>query len=620
MYNATNYDYKMLIIVDSANKAKTIKSIFKNICYRNVDVITTNGNIITILDGKYAFNSGISVNNDFKINFGVIEEKNKVVNFINNKANTADKVILMTNNDIEGELLAWSIITLCKLPKEKCCRAILTEITQKSLLYAIENTSCIDNNLVNAGIAKMVFDKLFGYGLSPVCKKYLGVKSIGRSQALGLKLLSDKEYEINNFIPEVYFDLYLNFTKNETEYSAKYVGYKEEITQKLTKQEDVDAIVSNCKKSQFIVNNVTTKKCKKMPKAPFCTTTFLQEATSKLGISTKDAIRHAKKLFEGVSVSGKLRSLITYYITESTEIKNEFMHELKQVITASYGEGSYSYTAKTKDNKNYISRSEAIRIVDLKITPEVLAASIDDEIAIKIYTLIWQRTLSAVMTPAIVTNNVYSITSNGHMFEFSTETITSAGYLAVNSDNTERVDPKLLKLDELIDNTNIYYKKKFTQPAPRYTEASFISVLQHYGVNNPSTQIFILNSVLDSKLEYSTLKEGQLIQTNKGLQLSKYCDRALFNVVNIKYLKELENNIEKIACGKANIVDCTKNLYENLSFVTSGIIETGIASDIPEIICPGCGNTMIVRRNRFGRLFYGCSTYPECLHTEALYK
>ena len=467
---------KILIIVESPNKVKTITNILKKAGYSKAVVMASIGHIMTLGNGGPAFNSGIYPKQDFKMNLSVMEDKKKVVNDLMLQAKTANKIFIMTDGDREGEIIAWSLIKFCKLPLEKCYRAITHEITPKAILAAIENPIAFNDNLVNAGLARMMIDKLIGYGLSPLGKKYIGAKSIGRCQSVGLKLISDRETEISNFIPEIYFNLYLNFTKNETTFKAKYSGYKTEIINKFTKQADVDAVINDCKNSPFHIESINTIKHQETPKPPFCTATFQQEAANRLGLRVRDAMNYAQKLFEGININGEHKGLITYMRTDSTEMAPEFIPELAEFISNIYGSQKYAGLRKAKHKNADQDGHEALRVVDPNITPEILSNYVTNNLLIKVYKLIWQRTIAAAMPNAIIAETLYTIDNKNHKFTLSSKELLDAGYKAVYEFEDSQVfgNELLFNLGEQLQNTCLEPVKKFTQPKARFTEASLV--------------------------------------------------------------------------------------------------------------------------------------------------
>lgn len=609
----SNKTDKLLIIVESPNKVKTISSILKNAGYKNTTVMASVGHIMALGNGGTAFNSGISPDKNFKMNLAVPDDKKKTVNDITMQVNKADKIFLMTDGDREGEIISWSLIKFCKIPLEKCYRAITHEITQKAIIDAIENPVSFNDNLVNAGLARMMIDKLIGYGLSPLGKKYIGAKSIGRCQSVGLKLVSDRENEILNFIPELYFNLYLTFTKNGKDFRAKYYAYNDEIVEKFTKQEDVDAVIINCQKTDYVIESIDKIVHKESPKPPFCTATFQQEAANKLGLRVKDAMSCAQKLFEGISIAGEHKGLITYMRTDSTDLAPEFLPELKQFIENNYGK---KYVGPRKGKKKGTDQDghEALRVVDLNMTPDKLATHINNTLLVKVYKLIWQRTVASAMPNATITETLYTINNNGHKFRLSSNELTDAGYRAVYEFEDLQIlgCSETFNIGEVLENTNLESVRKFTQPKTRYTEASLVKELQQREIGRPSTYASIVETILSPTRGYAKLEEKHIVPTDRGMQLAEYCNRAFPTLINLNYTKEMEESLDKIASGKTVLLDYMDVFYNNLKNIIASTSETGIATEMPEKVCPNCGSPMVVRRSRFGKLFYGCSKYPKC--------
>jgi DNA topoisomerase-1 len=605
---------KILVVVESPSKSKTIAEILKKAGYTNAVVTASVGHIMELKDGGTAYNSGIYPDRAFKMNLAIAAEKKKVVDEIVKQAKAAEKIFIMADHDRAGEAISWSIVNFCKLPKDKCFRAVTHEITPKAVVAAIENPIHFDDNLVNAEFARMMTDKLIGYGLSPLGKKYIGAKSIGRCQSVGLKLVTDRENEILNFVPELYYNLYLKFTKNSKEFKAKYYGYKEEVIEKFTKQADVDAVVGNCTGNTYVIEAIESIEHTESPKPPFCTATFQQEAASKLGLRVKDAMSCAQKLFEGISINGEHVGLITYLRTDSTELAPEFLPELKNFVSSTYGIDKYRAPRKGKNKATDQNGHEAIRVVNLDMTPEKLANYVTNTLLIKVYKLIWQRTVAAAMPNATITETLYTINNNNHKFKLSTKTFVDAGYRVVYNYEDSQIfgcDESFV-VGEILKNTELDIAKKFTQPKPRYTEASLVKELQRLEVGRPSTFVSIVETVLSPTRGYAKLEEKCIVPTDRGLQLAEYCNRAFPTLINLSYTKEMEESLDKIATGQLNLLDYMNGFYANLKGVIESTGEVGMTSDLEEKTCPECGSPMAVRRSRFGRLFYGCSAYPKC--------
>lgn len=605
---------KLLIIVESPNKCKTITDIVKKAGYTNAKVAASVGHIVELGNGGPAFNSGIYPDEAFKMNLKVSEDKKKVVSDLKALVKWADIVLLMTDPDREGYVIADTLINFLKIPSTKCLRAVTHEITPKAVVAAIENPVPMDTNLVKAGYTRMCLDKLIGFGLSPMGKKYVGAKSIGRCQSVGLKLVSDREQEIANFIPEVYYNLYLNFLKNNQEYRAKYVRYQEEKIDRFTRQADVDAVVSICKTGTYSIADIRHTARTENPKVPFCTATYQQEAAQKLGLRVKDAMSCAQKLFEGITVNGEHLGLITYMRTDSTEFAPEFIPVLEDFIVQTYGKSMYVGTRKGKKKATDQDGHEALRVVDPSLTPEIVKDHLPNALLLKVYTLIWQRTVASAMPCAEYEDLIYDIVNNGHHFEFSDSTLKKPGFKLVYDYDPSEVKTltEAFTLNEVIDPAELEVSKKFTQPKAHYTEASLVKELQQREIGRPSTYATIVETILSPTRGYATLEDKQIIPTDRGMQLAAYCDRAFSNIINLNYTREMEEQLDQIASGKLDWQTYLSGFYNTLKATIEANSETGLETAENEKACPKCGSPMVVRRSRFGKLFYGCSTYPKC--------
>ena len=371
--------------------------------------------------------------------------------------------------------------------------------------------------------------------------------------------------------------------------------------------------MSNCC-SNFIVENIEEVKHNESPKPPFCTAAFQQEAASKLGLRVKDAMSCAQKLFEGIKVNGEHIGLITYLRTDSTEIAPEFLPELENYITAIYGAAKYKTPRKTKSKSTDQNGHEAIRVVNPELTPEKLATLISNELLIKVYKLIWQRTISAAMPNAVISETVYTINNNGHKFKLSSKTLIDAGYREVYNYSDDQIlgCDETFSVDELLENTTLEYIKDFTKPRARYTEASLVKELQRLEIGRPSTFATIVETILSPTRGYAKLEEKYIVPTDRGIQLAEYCNRSFPTLINLGYTKEMEESLDKIASGELTLLDYMASFYSNLKSIIDNVGEAGLAADVPEKLCPECGSPMVVRRSRFGKLFFGCGRFPAC--------
>ena len=364
----------------------------------------------------------------------------------------------------------------------------------------------------------------------------------------------------------------------------------------------------------YIIEDIELVKHQESPKPPFCTATFQQEAATRLGLKVKDAMSCAQKLFEGIKVEGEHIGLITYMRTDSTELAPEFIPTLKDFIEITYGADKYTGPRKAKQKETDQNGHEALRVTNPNLTPEKLSTLINNELLVKVYRLIWQRTVASAMPNAIISETVYSIDNNGHKFILSSKELLKAGYKAVYEfeDNQTFGNIPTFTVSEILEKPELEFVKLFTKPAARFTEASLVKELQKREIGRPSTYATIVETILSPTRGYAKLEEKYIVPTDRGLQLADYCNRSFPTLINLNYTKEMEESLDKIANGKISWLDFMENFYQNLQDVIGSTKETGIAPELPEKECPNCGKSMVVRRSRFGKLFYGCSAYPKC--------
>lgn len=605
-------DEKFLVIVESPNKVKTVSNILKKAGYSKAIVMASVGHIMELQNGGPCFNSGIYPADNFRMSLKVAEDKTKVVANLKLAVKTSDKVYLMTDGDREGEVISWSLIHFLKLKEGTYFRAITHEITPKAIIHALENPVPLDMNLVEAGLARMRLDKLIGFGLSPVAKRYIGAKSVGRCQSVGLALVVDRENEITNFIPELYYELFLDFIKDGIHYpQAKYIGTADEPKDKFSTEEEVNKVIKACNKT-YIVKSVQNKTRKESPKPPFCTATFQQEAANKIGLKVKDAMSCAQKLYEGISVDGEHIGLITYMRTDDTEYSPEFIPELKSFIESTFGPETYTAPRKGKKSGGEQNGHEALRVVDPTMTPEKLAEHLKNDLLVKVYKLIWQRTIASAMPDALYNETIYTIENNGHLFRFSNKTLESPGYLTVYNKTSVEAQQELLAENEELTETNLSYYTLTTHPKPRYTEAALIKELQAREIGRPSTYATIVETILSAQRGYSELQEKEIVPTERGIQLANFLNRAFSEIINLNYTKEMETSLDLIAEGKLSWLDFMNAFYSDLlrNIEANKESETPLETETKE--CPLCGAPMAIRRSRFGKLFWGCTKYPKC--------
>lgn len=624
----------ILLICESPNKVKTLKSFLPS----NYIIKASVGHISYIKD-EGLYNMGIDVNHDFKASYAVDPEKKELVAELKKLVEKADKVILATDPDREGEAIAWHLKHFLKIPEKKYERVTYQEITKNAILKALSNPRRIDTNLVDAAKCRQKLDKIVGYRLSNIAKKNTGALSVGRCQSAGLKIIVDREKEIQNFIPEEYFELFLNFKKNNNMYSAKFSGIQEsydssnsincmnrniKFFEKFNSKEEAEQIILDCKEKPFQVFSINKSIKRLKPKPPFTTSTLQQEASSKLKFSTSTTMNCAQKLFEGIDLNGQHLALISYHRTDSIELSQEFIPVVKDYIISKYGEEYYNSTASLQTNKNkenVQSGHEAIRPVDLSITPDKLKTLLkeSDNKLIKLYTLIYNRTIASQMSDYIYSETTYLINNTKYIFKLVSKEQQFDGFKAVynytddDTDSDNLINQPILIDKELITNGNIKMETKVTKPPKRYSEGTLIKMLDKLGIGRPSTYASIIKILLDSKRNYCNVStENTLIPTDLGQKLSDFLSEFFSEIISLNYTAELENKLDLIAHGELTELEFLKTFYSNLEnniIKVSKLLHTPSNKDIGK--CPKCGKDLVSRIGKLGP-FIGCSGYPNC--------
>lgn len=600
---------KYLVIVESPNKCQHFQEYLRKAGYK-VNVVASVGHISNIKDGGNYYNTGIDPQNDFEMNLAISEDKHKVVQQLKELSKTADHVVLATDGDNEGAQIAWSLIKFLGLKKGTYSRLITHEITPKAVVKAFENPVALDTDNAMASQARMCLDKLLGYRVSPIAKTYVGAKSVGRCQSCGLKLIADREREIQNFVPETYFDLYLNFEKNKTKFKAKFAGNNEiGNIDHLKSQAEVNKIINSCTK-EYVIEDTKKKEKEESSKPPFCTATFQQEASSKLGLKVKDAMAIAQKLFEN--------GAITYHRTDDTVFAAEFVPILQSYIESTYGKTAWTKPRVGKKQENAQEGHECLRVTDPSLTPDEYNKLDANNLNQKVYKLIWQRTIATALPNAKISETQYLIDNNGEKFILVSKEITSLGYKEVYAykDDDAKDDSGVVKetfaKGEVLKNCKLEDVMKQTKPPARYSEATLIKKLETSGVGRPSTYATIVETVLSTTRGYAELQDKSIVPTERGMQLAAFLDRNFNNIINTDYTKKMEESLDKIASGKETKLEFLTEFYNTLENTIKNNSEINASAQTTDEVCPLCGAPMVVRRSRFGSLFLGCSKYPKC--------
>ncbi len=607
---------KNLVIVESPAKTKTIRKILGN----DYTIEASFGHIRDLPNKDLGFD----VNNDFKPTFVVIPEKKKVVTKLNSLAKQCDKVYLASDPDREGEAIAWHVRQVLNVPDEKVFRIEFNEITPKAVKYAVEHSRQIDMDRVKAQQTRQILDKLVGYKLSPVLWKELGNYrlSAGRVQSVALRMICEREDEIEAFVPQEYWSIHTIMNKgDEGEFEAelsKIKGKKAEIKN----AQEAQTIVNYLKDSltKFEVSNVTHKTTKRKPTAPFITSTLQREASSKLGFGVQKTMQIAQKLYEGIELENGAVGLITYMRTDSVRISDDAQAMAKDFILNNYGEEYYPKIPNiyVKGKQNVQDAHEAIRPAYPERTPDSIKQYLSNE-QYRLYKLIWNKFMSSQMESATVANKAVEIASGDYTLRASTSKVTFDGFLKLYNDTpdedgkgeqeVEKI-PDLNKEDSLTCR-KVDSKQHFTQPPPRYSEATLVKALEEYGIGRPSTYASIITKIQTRK--YVEKKEKALFPTLLGRTVSKQLCKQFAEIMDYKFTAGMESKLDKIADKKAVWTKVLKDFYDPFIITVDNAMKEGKKVLVESgINCPNCGKPMVMRTSKFGTQFLGCSGYPDC--------
>lgn len=602
---------RVLVIVESPNKVKTLKSFLP----KNYVVMASVGHITEIADGGGYFNTGIDVEDGFKPNFKVSKGKADIVKALKEQVKLADTVFICSDPDREGEAIAWALKEFLKIPASKCKRATFHEITKKAVLDALEHPRQIDGDLVHASHARQKLDKLLGYRMSNIARDNVGARSVGRCQSAGLELIAQRENAIRSFVPEKYGELVATLSKEGKEFKAKYFN-KDNRDRKPSYQDCMEAgeIIGQSLKSggSFKVASIDRKVVKSSPKPPFITSTFQQEVSSKLGIGVEQAMSYAQRLFEGIDVGGKHIALITYIRTDDATFSDEFLESLEKHVKATYGGKYYAPVKKAKNSENAQAGHEAIRPVDLGMTPESLREYISDEKLIKVYAIIYRRSVACAMAQSQTSETTYVFEQSGYSFETVSKEVLFDGFRKVynykDSEDEEEVAKVIFEKGENVKYVGLSAEEKETNPPSRYKEATFIKELERTGIGRPSTYATIVKTLLSESRGYCTTQSKCIVPTEKGLKLAEFLGEKFPDLINVKYTSNMEGDLDLIAKGKMDELAFLQGFMDKME---SSIKKAGVIGSSDDIECPKCGAKMALRKGKYGA-FYGCTRYPDC--------
>ena len=614
---------KSLVIVESPAKSKTIKKILGE----GFQIEASFGHVRNLPAKDSATeNLGFDVKNNFEPKYEIIQGKQAVVKKLNDMAKKVDKIYLASDPDREGEAIAWHVRQILKVPDEKILRIVFNEITPKAVKYSVENPRSIDMDMVKAQQTRQILDKLVGFKLSPVLWKQIGNRTLsaGRVQSVALRMICEREEEIEAFKPQEYWTIHTELSKEGKSFEAEVSKYKDKAIEKTIKnEEEANKIAEDLKSSDFSVSKVTNKTTKRKPTAPFITSTMQRAASTKLGFGVQKTMQVAQKLYEGIEIDGNPVGLITYMRTDSVRVSDDAMGMAKDFITQNYGEKYYPKTPNiyVKGKQNVQDAHEAIRPSYPERTPESIKAYLDND-QYKLYKLIWDKFMSSQMECAEVANKSIEITAGDYTLKAGTSKITFDGFLKLYNDAEEdeqEADSKIPDLNkgDAVECKKINPKQHFTQPPPRYNEASLVKALEEYGIGRPSTYATIITVIQTRK--YVEKKDKALRPTLLGRTVCKQLVEQFADIMDYKFTAGMETKLDEIAEQKAVWNKVLSDFYTPFIDEVNKALQTGERVKIESNIkCPNCGKPMMVRLSKTGSQFLGCSGYPECKTTMSM--
>ena len=601
---------KNLVIVESPAKAKTIEKFLG----KDYKVLSSYGHIRDLKKKEFS----IDIDKDFKPHYEIPGDKKKVVEELKAEAKEAETVWLASDEDREGEAIAWHLYEVLKLQPEHTKRIVFHEITQSAILKAIEQPRNIDINLVDAQQARRILDRIVGFELSPVLwKKVKPALSAGRVQSVAVRLIVEREREIQAFQSEASYRVTAVFLVPDAD--GKPVEMKAELSRRIKTKAEAQKFLESCRSASFTIHDISTRPLKKSPAAPFTTSTLQQEAARKLGFTVAQTMMVAQRLYE----SGK----ITYMRTDSLRISDEAQAQAKELIHSRYGAAYYPAAPRVyKTKAGAQDAHEAIRPSDPSLTPERVKSDLTQE-QYRLYRLIWSRFLASQMANAVYDSISVEIAAGDHTLRCSASNLKFAGYTAVyeesrDDDKEEKESPlPPLTEGEEVTPTGFAPLQHFTQPPARYTDATLIRTMEENGIGRPSTYAPTVSTILDR--EY-VIKEGKYLRLTPlgGVVNDLMCQRFP-DIVDVKFTARMEQKLDDVESGQVKWKDLIRQFYvpfhENLEKVEKDMegVYLKVPDEVTEEKCDLCGRNMVIKSGRFGR-FLACPGYPECKNVKKI--
>lgn len=599
---------KKLVIVESPHKSKTIEKYLG----KDFKVVSSVGHIRDLsTSGKYGF--GVDIDNNFKPDYKIIKGKSKLVKELKKDIKDADFVYLATDPDREGEAISWHLYDTLGLKEENYDRIVFNEITKKAVLDSFNKARKIDDNLVKSQETRRILDRIIGFRLSKLMQSKTGGKSAGRVQSVALKLIVDREREIEAFIPEEYFEIEAKFN----DFDAKLDTYNHKKIE-IKKESEAKEILSKLSNA-FKIESIDKKEKAKKSKFPFTTSTLEQEASTKLGFTSKKTMMIAQKLYEGINLKDGAEGLISYMRTDSVRLSDEFIKETYGYIKDNYGSEYVGYVKKSNKTENVQDAHEAIRPTNINNNPEKIKEYLTND-EYKLYSLIYYRALASLMKDAKVEATTVILDNNNYQFKVNGQILIFDGYLKVYSkyeDSEDKVLPDFsnYKSNVLVANT-IEYTSHTTKPPARYTESKLIKEMEELGIGRPSTYAKTIDTI--EERGYVKVIDKKFVPTEVGIETTDKLQEFFKDIINVEYTKNMEDDLDKIAEGNMEWNKLLSIFYQEFEpkvEVAFKNMEKKAPEETGEL-CPNCGSPLVIKQSKYGK-FTACSNYPTCKYIKS---
>ncbi len=594
---------KNIVIVESPSKSKTIEKLLG----KEYKVVSSKGHIRDLaIKGKFGF--GVDLEDNFKPTYSIIKGKKTVINDLKKEIKDASMVYLASDPDREGEAISWHLYDALGLKENEYERVVFNEITKEAIKEAFKKPRKISQDLVNSQETRRILDRIIGFRLSKLMQSKTEGSSAGRVQSVALKLIVDREREIEAFKAEEYWTITAMFK----EFGAELFNFNHKDI-KINNEEEANAILDKLGNS-FKIEDVDKKTKQKKSRMPFITSTLQQEASSKLGMSAKKSMTIAQKLYEGIELEKETVGLITYMRTDSTRLSNEFIANTFKYIESEYGK---EYLGKIKSQKKETKiqdAHEAIRPTDIKRTPLKVKPYLSND-EYKLYRIIYYRALASLMADAKTNNTTVILDNNNYQFKANGQVLIFDGYLKVYSDYEETKDKVLPPFENYKTNiivaNEIIKEQHFTKPPARYTEARLIKEMEEQGIGRPSTYTKTMDTI--KSRGYVSIVEKRFVPTIVGIEITDKLQEYFNHIINVSYTANMETDLDKIADGKLVWSTVLKNFYKEFEEAMKEAFDNMEKKEPEQTgeMCPECKHPLVIRNGKYGQ-FVACSNFPEC--------